>query len=259
MSGMDAVEHLCNTHARLPKLIAADMAARAPKWVHAADLEPAAWEGLWQAARTWDPAKGSPFVPWARRRIRGAIIDEHHSYRPLGRVPRARARAVDDATAELWVKHRRRPTQAELAAATGYTLAELDRIELDRAAMHPPLDIAPFTGGLHAPTPDLEDEPPPEVPWVRAAVTALPDKFRHVIVRVHWRREQYPPIAADLGITESGVSRIHTNAAGMIRDAVAYHARGDPGTPLTGVRARRRAAYRQAVAEHHANPVTVTT
>ena len=72
----DRITDLCETHAHLPREAAIFMARRAPAWVHHTDLEPAAWHGLYLAAATFDPDRGTEFGSWAWHRICGAIRDD---------------------------------------------------------------------------------------------------------------------------------------------------------------------------------------
>ena len=60
MQPPDVVEALCERHKDMPRRVAWRVAETLP--VQPEDLEPAAWEGLWRAATTWDPAVGQPFT-----------------------------------------------------------------------------------------------------------------------------------------------------------------------------------------------------
>ena len=86
---MDGVEQLCNDYAHLPREAAAYMARRSPAWVHPDDLEPAAWHGLYQAAASYDPDRGTAFTAWAWHSMVNEIRDD---MRGIDHVPGRRRR-----------------------------------------------------------------------------------------------------------------------------------------------------------------------
>lgn len=65
---------------------------RAPKFVCKADLYGAGVVGLVQSADRWRPETGVPFEAYARRRVRGAILDYMRNEDPCSRAERKRAR-----------------------------------------------------------------------------------------------------------------------------------------------------------------------
>ena len=249
----DRIRELCEGHAHLPPLIAAHIARRLPDHVTAAELEPTAWEALHTAAATHDPGRGR-FDAWARLRITGAILDELRGMDPQTKKWRPRQRALEHARDVLTVRLRRAPTRAELQAEAGLTAHEHDRHE--RAAVQL-LSIDHESAGLgwlRDPTPTADEtaaEHPDLAGWVRAAVIALPDRQRGIIRGLYWGGQTTTAIAGVLGVHRSRVSQIHAVAVGMIRDALAWHLDSDPGPALSARSARRRDAYRHAVAHAH--------
>ena len=250
----DSITALCEAHAHMPRELATVTAHRLPSHVTPDDLAPAAWEGLYDAAATWRPDLG-PFKPWARVKIRAAIIADLRAADPQSKSWRARDNAIARARHDLTGRLGRTPTDAETAHAAGITLDALDRHRRARIRTTP-LDDA----GLHAdvwlrdPTPTADEraaEHPDLAGWVRAAVIALPDR-QHVIIRgLYWGGQTTTAIAGVLGVHPSRVSQLHAVAVGMIRDALAWHLDGDPGPDLPPVLTRRRDAYRHAVAYTH--------
>ena len=117
-------------------------------------------------------------------------------------------------------------------------------------------------GWLRDPTPTADEIAGREDldAWVRAAVLALPDRKRAVVHGMYWRQQPVPAIADTLAVSESRVWQIHTEAVGMIRDALGHHLHGRPGRPVPPVVARRRDAYRAAVlaARQEGAPVNIT-
>lgn len=253
---MDAIETLCVSHAHMPREAAWHVARRLPAWTRADDLEPAAWEGLYLAAASWRPdlAGDRPFARWAWRRITGEILSDVRRRHPLTRGEQARAQAVDAAEARLLVGLGRAPTVAEVAEAAGVTPAQVRALAVARVAAWAPLDV---TGAGVPPltAPPLVDPDTvadaDALAWVHAAVAALDERRRHVIVGLYWDGLTHTDLAAEYGVTASRIAQIHTAAVAAIRDAVLHHTRGDPGPPLKSARTRRRDAYRAAVATHH--------
>ena len=70
------VEDLCEQHRDLPAIVSRQIAACAPPYVHPEDLEPAAWDGLYRAAVSWQPDGAAGFRTWAKYRIHGVIRDQ---------------------------------------------------------------------------------------------------------------------------------------------------------------------------------------
>ena len=252
--GAPDVAALCSSHAGLPRDVARWTAARLPPHVTADDLEPAAWEGLHDAAVSWCPDQG-PFWPWARRRITAAIIADLRATDPQSKSWRARDNTIARARHDLTGRLGRTPTDAETAHAAGITLDALDRHRRARIRTTP-LDDADMHADvwLRDPTPTADEraaEHPDLAGWVRAAVIALPDRQRGIIRGLYWGGQTTTAIAGVLGVHPSRVSQIHAVAVGMIRDALAWHLDGDPGPDLPPVLTRRRDAYRHAVAYTH--------
>lgn len=80
--------------------------------------------GLLEAIERYDPARGAPFEPYARFRIRRAMRNALTNQARLIRLPKhviERRRALERAEARL-VSAGARPTPAALAAATGLSL-----------------------------------------------------------------------------------------------------------------------------------------
>jgi RNA polymerase sigma factor for flagellar operon FliA len=85
--------------------------------------------------------------------------------------------------------------------------------------------------------------------YLHDAVAALPDKLRTVVVATFLEEKPLGDVAAELGVSESRVSQLRTEALGLLREGLNTHLspelvaeRGD------GCVARRRAAYAAQVA-----------
>src|SRR4051812_10858166 len=63
--------------------------------VRADDAEADALLGLWDAAARFSPGRGKPFTAYARKRIRGAILDGRRELKPRIRKARPRTDSLD--------------------------------------------------------------------------------------------------------------------------------------------------------------------
>ena len=245
------IVELCETHARMPVDIARWTAAGLPGHVTPGDLAPAAWEGLYDAAATWRPDLG-PFKPWARVRIRAAIIADLRAADPQPQSWRARQKAIDRARHDLTGRLGRHPTRDEVAHVLGLATADLDRHQRGLVLVAPLADTADAWVRDPPPTADEQAGQHADLDgWVRAAVLALPERKREVIYGLYWRGQTTAALADTFGVDPSRVSQIHAESVAMIRDALAWHLDQQPGPALSALLARRRDAYRHAVAHAH--------
>jgi RNA polymerase sigma factor for flagellar operon FliA len=91
---------------------------RRPRHLDLDELESHASLGLLDALDRYDPSRG-PFEPYAKARMRGAVIDGIREHDRASRTHLKRAKALDAAVDELTGKLHRPPNDAELAARLG--------------------------------------------------------------------------------------------------------------------------------------------
>jgi RNA polymerase sigma factor for flagellar operon FliA len=85
--------------------------------------------------------------------------------------------------------------------------------------------------------------------YLRHAVEALPDRLRVVIIGYFFEERPMAEIAAALGVTESRVSQLRSEALNLLRDGLLTHLDPALAAPVKGgCVARRRAAYYDAIA-----------
>lgn len=148
------------------------------------DVHADAMVGLWDAARRWDRSKGS-FATFAGHRIRGAIADGRRSRDPLNRAARQRGDQV--------------PLSLDLA--NGDTRVLLDTLA-DPSDAYAEVDNA--------------DERAQQLAIVRTASAELTPRQRDVVFgRLAGRT--LAAIAVDLGVTESRVKQLESQAAAHLR------------------------------------------
>jgi RNA polymerase sigma factor for flagellar operon FliA len=117
-------DHLIAEYAGMAKRIALRVARNVPDWLSRDDLVATAMVGLTEAAERYDDTRGEPFVAFAERRVRGAVLDELRRGDILPRRARQLARKIGTIIRELEKKHQRPPEDEEIAAALSVSVEE---------------------------------------------------------------------------------------------------------------------------------------
>ena len=250
----ERIARLCEEYAWLPPVIAGSQAKRTPRYVNSDDLESAAWEGLFIAARDYDPERGKTFEHWASQRIRHYIIDEVRRLDRASRDWRKRQRLIEHVRESMRDRKGRAPREDRIAAALALTpkqwrehvafipaLLEPDELQVE----HEMAVFDDYSGFIPTDDDDL-------IEWLMACIEALPPRQRRIITETFWLRRTQTSIGHTMGVTGSRITQITTIVRRMIADAIAFHMRGDPGRPLTPKRAAIRDAYRARVGRIHA-------
>jgi RNA polymerase sigma factor FliA len=233
-----------------------EMLFKVPPHVHRDDLASAGYAALVTAAQSFDPARGIPFVRFAAARVRGALLDELRGMDWASRSVRARARRADTARQELSAKLGRTPTPTELAELLGVGVTELATTEDDvqRAAV---LSLQGFTAGAAEDLVTEQSMNPEElllhrerIGYLHDAVAVLPERLRFVVEASFLQERPLSEVAAELGVTESRVSQLRTEALALLRDGLSTHMdqRESAAAQGDGCVARRRAAYAAQIA-----------
>ena len=254
-----SVEALITENTALVGFAVSEIGMRLPAHVDREDLRSAGLMGLVQAAQSYDAERGVPFRHYASTRIRGSIMDELRSHdwasRSVRQAGRHREAAVDRLTASLG----RTPSAQEIAEVMGVSVNDLHSVE---SALHRStvlsFDAAPTTEFFESAIPEKHDSPEDglvrseEFDYLKAAVSALPERLRAVVTGYFLEGRPMAEIADELGITESRVSQIRAEALVLLRDGLNTHLSPDlvPASDRPGgVVERRRAAYFAAIAE----------
>ena len=228
---------------------------RVPAHVDREELASAGAEALVRAARAFDPTLGVPFARYAATRIRGALIDELRSMDWISRGARSRVRAYSDTVDRLSGALGRKPSEDEVAEALGVEVTEVRATREDAQRRTVSFDEEPLLCeniGSKADGPEEQLLQSEQIRYVNAAVDALPTKLRTVIVALYRNDTPVKELAEHLGVSQSRISQLRTQALDMIRDAVnaslspelAVVGEQDPGVAM-----RRRLAYYAEVAE----------
>ncbi len=218
------------TCAPMVKRLAHHLAGRLPSSVEVDDLIQVGMIGLMEAAQNFDAAQGVQFETFAYQRIRGAMFDELRAIDWLPRQVRKQLREVEGAIHKLEHKLGRAPQEAEIAQHIGMPLPELQKV-LDDGRGHQLLyleDFADEDGGsmLENLLPDESSNPlrlMEESGFRRTLVDAigkLPDREKLLMSLYYEQELNLKEIGEVLGVTESRVSQLHTQAVGRLRAAL---------------------------------------
>ncbi len=228
---------------------------RVPPSVSRDELASAGHLALVLAARAYDPTTGVPFARYASLRIRGALVDELRSMDWASRGARHRVRELASTSERLTASLGRAPSRQELAGAMGTDVTAVDRAAQETARRVLSIDA----GDVPVAEMVRDDAPNPEeallaaerTHWLRAAVVTLPDRLRVVVEGVFLQDRSVAELAEELGVTQSRISQLRTEALSLLRDGLNTHL--EPGLIAAaerpdGVAERRRQTYFAAVA-----------
>lgn len=177
-------------------------------------------EGLFDAARRFDPAREVPFRGYASFRVRGAIIDGVRSTARLPRRVHERLNGLSAAqqTSAGAFEDTCTPKQAAVAPtsadqALGQHLAAM------ATAMALGL-VAPVAQGEDGEktAADLTEDPEAIVGrkelsgLLRDAIAELPEQEAMLVRRHYLEGDRFDQVAAELGLSKSWASRLHTRA-----------------------------------------------
>jgi RNA polymerase sigma factor FliA len=244
------IEH----HLPLVRHVVFQVAVRFPRHVDREELVRAGTLGLVEAARRYDGSRGVPFERFAVQRIRGAILDAVRTADWAPRSLRSSARALDDVSQRLASDLGRMPTTDELAEALSTTREELDLL---RARIHRSVVLTLDGDGGGDEGESLGDQLPDDLApepgagleerelhaYLYDALKLLEERERLVLIGYFLEGRSSADLARFLGVTESRVSQVRTEALAMLRAVI----EGQYGQRRSGERVpssvvRRRAA-----------------
>ena len=221
-----ACEALVLGHTSLVRQIAFRLLRRMPPHVEVDDLIQAGMVGLLEAADRYAPGKGAAFRTYAALRIRGAILD---SVRKSDWTPRSlhrRLRDIEKVKRRLENQASTLPTSAEVASTLGISvkdyhdtlqhavmsrLVSLDEKDsADGRALHDKL-----IGGSADPADEMEQDSFRHV--VAAAIDALPEQERLIVLLYYDAELLLREIGEQFDLSESRVCQIHKRAIERLR------------------------------------------
>ncbi len=201
----------------LVKYVAGRVRSRLPDTVEVDDLVSDGVVGLIDAISRFEPARGLSFQTFAVPRIRGAILDGLRSMDMLPRSVRARAREVQAARVALEQELGRTPTEEEIAAKAGLTVATLrdlrDKASIGNQSTLDGYDLADELAGT--PGSAVEEQTVSET--LLEVVGELPERDQIIIALYYFEGFTLAEIGRVLGVSEARVSQVHSRATKMLR------------------------------------------
>jgi RNA polymerase sigma factor for flagellar operon FliA len=231
-----ARERLVVAYSPLVKYVAGRMASGLPAHVEESDLISYGLVGLINAIERFELEREIKFETYAITRIKGSIIDELRSLDWVPRSVRARAREIERANAKLEHQLQRAPTDEEMAAElkmgvedfqdalvqiSNSTIAALDELWSVSDSSGDAVSLLDTLTDESAPDPaavmdqtDLKDR-------VADAIARLPEREKLVVALYYYENLTLREIGEVLGVTESRVSQLHTQAVLRLRGRLA--------------------------------------
>ena len=218
---------LITEHAPLVKRIVYHMMGRLPATVMVDDLIQAGMIGLLEASRNYDPSQGASFETYAGIRIRGSILDEVRKNDWAPRSVYKKARTISEAVRKIENREGRDARDMEVAEelevsiheynqmlqdASGQRLSSFDEVtghdeSIIEATESNTNSVEPFAGVQNA--------------NFRAAlaesISGLPERERLVMALYYDEELNLREIGEVLGVTESRISQIHSQAILRLR------------------------------------------
>jgi RNA polymerase sigma factor for flagellar operon FliA len=223
------VETRVHDLAPLVKRIAQRKMASLPHSVEIDDIIQSGMMGLLDAARRYQPSEGAQFRTYAVQRIRGTMLDELRECDHLPRDVRRALRSVEATVSRLEQQTQRAPTEAEVANALDMSLADYQQL-LQEARGYQILSYDDFSADeedsfldRHAvdgadPLAMLEERSVREM--LVARIEELPEREKTVMGLYYQEELTLREIGEVLGVTESRVCQIHTQAIARLRVAL---------------------------------------
>lgn len=225
---MQAAERdaLIAAHLAKVRLIAERIAAKLPPSIEREDVYCAGVVGLLDAVERFDPRRGILFGTFAETRVRGAIFDSLRQSSWASRAACRRARVVRQTFQQIEREKRCAATEAEVAARLRVSVAAVRRtLDEARNFRHAELDGAPNETGASlrdtlydcAASPLDECEANQRRKQLAAALNGLPARERQVVALYYVEELTLKQIGAALGVSESRVSQLRSQALGKLR------------------------------------------
>jgi RNA polymerase sigma factor for flagellar operon FliA len=223
-------DHLLEQHMPLVKRLAHHMKAKLPPSVEVDDLIQAGMMGLLDAINRYEETHGAQFETYAVLRIRGAMLDELRNSDWMPRSTRQNMRKVEGAMNSLQQKLGRAPTESEVAKSLKIPLSEYQDLLSDGSG-HQLIYYEDFHGDdgndsfldRYA----VDDDDPLrsllETDFRQAVIDAidgLPPREKLLMGLYYEEELNLKEIGAVMGVSESRVSQLHTQAVARLRAAL---------------------------------------
>ncbi len=213
-------------HLGLVKRIAYHLLQRLPDQVQLDDLVQAGLIGLLEAIRHYNASQGASFETYAGIRIRGSMLDEVRRNDWAPRSVHRRLREVSEAMRRIEHQAGRDAKSTEVARAMGISVEEYHTILQDAARSRvfsleelQALDSVEnkLANGQHAPDISSEVTRGRFKEALAQTIATLPEREKTIIALYYDEELNLREIGEVLGVTESRVCQIHSQAVARIR------------------------------------------
>lgn len=207
--------------------MANQLIGRLPANVELDDLVQAGMIGLIDAMSRYESDRGAQFETFATQRVRGAMLDELRGSDWLPRSVRRNQRTIEGAIHRAEQRLGRAPGEADIAEELGMALADYQRL-LDDARGAQLVHFEDYVddgeeGLLDRGLPGGQPDPQETLGDLRfrhalvAAIERLPERERLVMGMYYEQEMNLKEIGAVLGVTESRISQLHSQAVARLR------------------------------------------
>ncbi len=215
------------THMPLVRRLAYHMISRLPASIEVEDLIQAGLIGLMEASRNFDSMAGAQFETFASQRIRGAMLDLLREADWLPRQARRNMRDIAGTLHRLEHKLGRTPTEGEIANAMEVPLQDYQQM-LSEARGHQLVHYEDFEDDdendqLDQYTADHTANPAQILSdaafrqQLIAGIEGLPEREKLLMALYYDEELNLKEIGAVLGVTESRVCQLHSQAIARLR------------------------------------------
>ncbi|MDH5407595.1 MAG: RNA polymerase sigma factor FliA [Gammaproteobacteria bacterium] len=228
-------EGMVAQHAPLVKRIACHLINRLPASVQLEDLVQAGMIGLLEASKNYDECQGASFETYAGIRIRGSMLDEIRKNDWAPRSVHRKARMVAEAVREIENEVGRDARDTEIAENLDMSLQDYYKILQDNS-YHKVLSFEDLGIGDESILETMSDNSPGIVDGLQRedmqhllsdAIATLPERERLVMALYYDEELNLREIGAVMGVSESRVSQIHSQAVIRLQARLGHRIGGD--------------------------------
>ncbi len=228
-------DEVLRRHLPLVRRVVQRLAARKPPHIEIDDLVSWGIVGLLDAMTKYDPKKEASFPTYAQFRIRGAILDHLRSLDWVPRSVRQKASLIEKVSHQLEGTLGRPPTEEEIAEQLGLSLESYQEL-LTRVGEMSIFSLEDLGFGSGEERFNLEQrleagEIDPlgalltqeRVGLVADAIARLPEREKVVVTLYYHEELTMKEVGAVLGLTESRVSQLHSQAMLRLKGTLRRH------------------------------------
>ena len=208
----------------LVKKIALYLKARVPDFIEVEDMIQIGMLGLLEASQSFDPSIGVSFDEYAKRRIKGSILDEVRKASSMSRLAVKNNREYSSAKMSLTNSLGREPSNQEVAEFLGLTISELERkrshanqfnlVQIDESEE----TESGFEDQAANPLLSLEDSELSD--RLTNEISKLDDRSKLIISLYYVEELNMKEIGAVIGVNESRVSQLLSGTAAKLRESL---------------------------------------